>query len=97
MNETKTTFQTALEALGHTFTRRSDGSWDVEVNPERAGEFGEITEGDYSVAEDAVREAYAAGERSASVLGVVFHPDCDAVLCSCDAGDGVGPGSWPVY
>jgi hypothetical protein len=97
MNETKTTFQTALEALGHTFTQCSDGSWDVEANPARAGEFGEITEADYAVAEAAVVAAYDAGERSASALGVTFHPHCDVVLSSASADDGVGRGSWPVY
>lgn len=72
-----TTFQTALVALGHTFTETVDGSFDLEANPERAGEFGEVTEVDYRIAEDAVRDAYAAGERDARVLGVFFHPDCE--------------------
>ena len=91
-----TEFQTALAALGHTLTRTVDGSFDLEANPDRAGEFGEITEADFRIAEDAVRRAYEAGERSARKLGVVFHPDCDQVLCSCESGT-ARPGSYGVY
>jgi hypothetical protein len=94
--ETLTIFQLALLALGHTFTRAVDGSYDLEANPERAGEFGEVTEADYQIANDAVRRAYAAGEHSASVLGVVFHPDCDQILCSCED-DGTRPGQYGCY
>jgi hypothetical protein len=90
-----TVFQLALVALGHTFTRAVDGSYDVEANPARANEFGGISEADYAVAEDAVRRAYDAGERSARKLGVVFHPDCDQLLGNNDASP--RPGQYGVY
>ena len=93
---TLTVYQKALADLGHVFTQTVDGSWDVEANPERAGEYGEITEADHRLAEEAVRKAYAAGERSARVLGVVFHPDTDRILPQSTELPPV-PGQWSVY
>lgn len=91
-----TVYQKALADLGHTFTQAPDGSWDVEANPARAGAHGEITEADHRLAEEAVRRAYAAGERSGNVLGVVFHPDTDRILPASAEVPPV-PGSWSVY
>lgn len=90
-----TIFRKALEELGHRFTRTVDGSFDLEANPDRAGEFGEVTEADYRIAEDAVRRAYDAGERDARVLGVIFHPDCDAILPAGDVPP--VPGSYGIF
>jgi hypothetical protein len=92
---TRTIFRKALEELGHVFTECVDGSVDLEANPERAGAFGEVTEADYRIAEDAVRRAYDAGERDVRVLGVVFHPDCDAILGSGPVPP--VPGSYGVF
>jgi hypothetical protein len=92
--KTLTVYQKALADLGHKFSQAVDGSWDVEANPDRSGEYGEITEADHALAQAAVEVAYAAGERRRSVLGVTFVGE--AALCD-NYGDGTAPGSWPVY
>lgn len=100
MTEILTVFVAALVALGHRARRRSDGILELEAAPERAGRWGEITEADYAVADDAVRRAYAAGERDPRVLGVMFHPDTDERLTSVDESDpgyGFRPGNYSVY
>jgi len=91
-----TVYQTALAALGHKFSLGVDGSVELEANPERAGRWGEVTEEDHRIAEDAVRAAWDAGERSGRVLGVVLHPDTDEIV---PRNDEVPPpiGQWSTY
>jgi hypothetical protein len=90
---TLTVYQQALADLGHTFTQTIDGSWDVEANPARAGQYGEITEEDHEIAQAAAQAAYDAGERRRSVIGVTFIGQ--AALCDCKPVPQVG--SWPQY
>lgn len=82
---TMTVFQKALADMGHTFSQALDGSWEVEADPKRAGKHGEISESDYQLAEEAVRKAYKAGQRSVKVLGMMFHPDCPGDDHACES------------